>query len=52
MQATIYHNPACGTSCRTLEILRESGAEVTVFEYLKTPPRRSPAPAARPRSGG
>jgi arsenate reductase len=40
MKATIHHNPACGTSRKTLEILRESGAEVTVNEYLKTPPSR------------
>ena len=38
MKATIYHNPNCGTSRQTLEILRESGADVTVIEYLKTPP--------------
>lgn len=40
MKATIYHNPNCGTSRKTLEILRESGADVTVVEYLKTPPSR------------
>ena len=39
MKATIWHNPACGTSRKTLEILREApGVEVTVIEYLKTPP--------------
>ena len=38
MKATIYHNPACGTSRKTLEILRELGADVTVVEYLKAPP--------------
>lgn len=38
MKATIYHNPMCGTSRKTLEILEESGADVTVVEYLKTPP--------------
>ena len=38
MRATIYHNPNCGTSRKTLEILRESGAEVTVIEYLKAVP--------------
>lgn len=37
MIATIWHNPDCGTSRKTLEILRESGADVTVIEYLKTP---------------
>ncbi|HEV2818127.1 MAG TPA: arsenate reductase (glutaredoxin) [Allosphingosinicella sp.] len=38
MKATIYHNPMCGTSRKTLEILEESGADVTVVEYLRTPP--------------
>ena len=33
---TIYHNPACGTSRNTLELLRDKGAEPTVVEYLKT----------------
>ena len=41
MKAIIYHNPQCGTSRKTLEILREAGAEVTVREYLKDPPTRS-----------
>ena len=40
MKATIYHNPACGTSRKTLEILRAEGIEPTVVEYLKTPPSR------------
>ena len=40
MKALIHHNPACGTSRKTLEILRESGADVIVNEYLKTPPGR------------
>jgi arsenate reductase len=38
MKATIYHNPNCGTSRKTLEILRETGADVTVIEYLKAVP--------------
>jgi arsenate reductase (glutaredoxin) len=39
MKATIWHNPACTTSTKTLAILREiPGAEVTVVEYLKHPP--------------
>ena len=38
MKATIYHNPMCGTSRNTLEILRNEGADVTVIEYLKDPP--------------
>jgi arsenate reductase len=40
MKATIYHNPKCGTSRKTLEILEAEGADVTVIEYLKTPPTR------------
>src|SRR4029079_5421153 len=40
MKATIYHNPMCGTSRKTLDILRDSGADVWVHEYLKTPPAR------------
>jgi arsenate reductase len=35
---TIYHNPACGTSRNTLALVRNSGAEPEVIEYLKTPP--------------
>lgn len=34
----IYHNPACGTSRNTLAIIRQSGEEPRVIEYLKTPP--------------
>ncbi|MDB5848330.1 MAG: arsenate reductase [Rhodoferax sp.] len=37
---TIYHNPACGTSRNTLALIRNSGAEPEVVEYLKTPPSR------------
>ena len=40
MKATIYHNPMCGTSRKTLEILQNEGADVTVIEYLKAPPTR------------
>jgi arsenate reductase (glutaredoxin) len=40
MKATIYHNPACGTSRKTWAILQESGADVQVVEYLKSPPTR------------
>jgi arsenate reductase len=40
MKAVIYHNPQCGTSRKTLEILKVSGADVTVREYLKDPPSR------------
>ena len=39
MKATIWHNPACGTSRKTLAILEETpGVEVSVVEYLKNPP--------------
>jgi arsenate reductase len=39
MKATIWHNPGCGTSRKTLAILEETpGVELTVVEYLKTPP--------------
>lgn len=37
---TIYHNPACGTSRNTLEIIRNSGIEPTIIYYLDTPPTR------------
>ncbi|AKJ29458.1 arsenate reductase (glutaredoxin) [Caldimonas brevitalea] len=37
---TIYHNPACGTSRNTLAMIRNSGEEPQVIEYLKTPPTR------------
>ncbi|GGB36029.1 arsenate reductase [Roseibium aquae] len=40
MTITIYHNPDCGTSRNTLAMIRESGVEPTVIEYLKTPPSR------------
>jgi arsenate reductase (glutaredoxin) len=41
MKATIWHNPHCGTSRKTLEILRETpGVDLTIVDYLKTPPRR------------
>ena len=40
MNATIYHNPACGTSRNVLAALRSAGLEVEVIEYLKTPPSR------------
>jgi arsenate reductase len=37
---TIYHNPRCGTSRNTLAMIRNSGAEPAVIEYLETPPTR------------
>jgi len=40
MSVTIYHNPDCGTSRNTLAMIRQSGVEPTIIEYLKTPPSR------------
>ena len=40
MKATIWHNPACGTSRKTLALLQERGAGVEIIEYLKHPPSR------------
>jgi arsenate reductase len=40
MTVTIYHNPACGTSRNTLAMIRASGEEPEVIQYLKTPPSR------------
>ncbi|AZO70456.1 MAG: arsenate reductase (glutaredoxin) [Mesorhizobium sp.] len=40
MTVTIYHNPACGTSRNTLAMIRASGEDPVVIEYLKTPPAR------------
>ncbi|MFA7307949.1 MAG: arsenate reductase (glutaredoxin) [Hyphomicrobium sp.] len=40
MTITIFHNPACGTSRNTLAMIRQSGEEPRVIEYLKTPPSR------------
>jgi arsenate reductase len=39
--ATIYHNPRCTTSRKTLELLRDNGIEPEVIQYLKTPPSRT-----------
>lgn len=41
MDVTIYHNPECGTSRNTLEMIRNVGIEPIVIEYLKTPPSRA-----------
>jgi arsenate reductase len=51
MKATIYHNPKCGTSRKTLDILKESGAEVTVVEYLRTPPSKAELKRLYERAG-
>lgn len=40
MTVTIYHNPDCGTSRNTLAMIRQSGEEPVIIEYLKTPPDR------------
>lgn len=40
MTVTIYHNPSCGTSRNTLSMIRASGVEPMVIEYLRTPPTR------------
>lgn len=41
MKVTIYHNPSCGTSRNTLAMIRQSGEEPQIIEYLKTPPDRA-----------
>ena len=40
MKATIWHNPRCSKSREALALLNDAGAEVTIVEYLKTPPTR------------
>jgi arsenate reductase len=51
MKATIYHNPLCGTSRKTLEILRDSGADVSIREYLENPPSRDELERLYDRAG-
>lgn len=51
MKAKIYHNPNCGTSRKTLEILQESGRDVEVQEYLKQPPSRDELKRLYERAG-
>ena len=51
MKATIYHNPMCGTSRKTLEILRNSGVDVWIHEYLKNPPSRDELKGLYERAG-
>lgn len=51
MKATILHNPLCGTSRKTLEILETEGADVTVIEYLKNPPSRDELAGLYQRAG-
>ena len=50
-KATIFHNPLCGTSRKTLEILREEGVDVRIREYLKDPPTRDELKALYQRAG-
>jgi arsenate reductase len=51
MKATIYHNPMCGTSRKTLEILNNEGVDVDVIEYLKVPPSRDELKRLYERAG-
>ena len=51
MDVTIYHNPKCGTSRNTLALIRASGVEPTVVEYLKTPPSREKMRALATEAG-
>ena len=51
MKAKIYHNPMCGTSRKTLEILRDGGFDVWIHEYLKNPPTRDELARLYARAG-
>ena len=51
MKATIYHNPLCGTSRKTIEILREADCDVRIREYLKDPPSREELERLYDRAG-
>lgn len=51
MKATIYHNPNCGTSRKTLEILRDEGAEIMIIEYLNCPPAKAELKRLYERAG-
>jgi arsenate reductase (glutaredoxin) len=50
-KVTIYHNPACGTSRNTLAMIRASGVEPAIIEYLKNPPTRAELTALAANSG-
>ena len=52
MNVIIYHNPSCGTSRNTLAMIRASGVEPTVIEYLKTPPSREELLEIITKTGG
>lgn len=51
MKAVIFHNPMCGTSRKTLDILRDSGCDVSIREYLKDPPTKNELKALYERAG-
>jgi arsenate reductase len=51
MKAKIYHNPMCGTSRKTIEILRDNGFDVWIHEYLKNPPSRDELKRLYDRAG-
>lgn len=51
MKATIWHNPKCSTSRKTLELLRAEGAQVTIVDYLKDPPSRTELARLYQRAG-
>lgn len=51
MNATIFHNPRCGTSRSTLAILQEAGAELRIVDYLKDPPSRDELARLYARAG-
>jgi arsenate reductase len=51
MKAIIFHNPMCGTSRKTLQILREQGVDVSVREYLQDPPSRDELKRLYDRAG-
>ena len=50
-KVTIYHNPACGTSRNTLAIIRASGVEPEIIEYLINPPTREKLTALAANAG-
>jgi len=50
-KATIFHNPMCGTSRKTLDILREQGRDVWIREYLNDPPTRAELKAIYEKAG-
>lgn len=51
MKATIYHNSRCGTSRKTLEILEQAGADVTIVDYLQHPPAKAELKRLYDRAG-